>query len=71
MRRDDKIRESRLLVSPDAGITIDGVEEYLTRGITRAAVMEYLIRSYGPIFVEELIKHLPQFRSETPNFVQE
>jgi hypothetical protein len=52
-------------------MTIDGVEEYLTHGITRSAVMEYLIRSYGPTFVEELIKHLPQFRSERPNFGQE
>jgi hypothetical protein len=70
MRRDDKFRENRL-VSPDAGMTIDGAEEYVTHEIARTAVMEYLIRSYGPIFVEELIKHLPQFRSETPEFVQE
>jgi hypothetical protein len=61
----------RLLVSPDAGMTIDGVEEYLTCGITRTAVIAYLTRSYGPIFVEELIKHLPQLSAETPNVMQE
>lgn len=52
----------RLLVSPDMGLTLDGVEEFLTYGTTRAAIMEYLIRSYGPVFVEELIKHLPARR---------
>jgi hypothetical protein len=49
-----------LRVGPDAGLTLDGVEEVLTYGTTRAAIIEYLIRSYGPVFVEELIKHLPQ-----------
>lgn len=53
-------RRSRLLVSPAAGMTIDGVEEYLTYGTTRTVIMEYLIRSYGPAFVEELVKHLPR-----------
>lgn len=52
----------RLLVSPRIGLTLDGVEEFLTYGTTRAAIMEYLIRSYGPVFVEELIKHLPHRR---------
>ncbi len=60
-----------LLVSPAAGMTIDGVEEYLTYGTTRTAIMEYLIRSYGPAFVEELIKHLPQVRSERSSASQE
>ncbi|MGH3824524.1 MAG: hypothetical protein ACRDRA_17075 [Pseudonocardiaceae bacterium] len=62
---------SRLLVSPDVGLTLDGVEEFLTYGTTRAAIMEYLIRSYGPVFVEELIKHLPQRRANASNLGQE
>ena len=54
---------SRLRVSPDVGLTLDQVEEFLIYGTTRAAIMDYLIRSYGPVFVESLIKHLPQCRS--------
>ncbi len=64
-------RLSRFLVSPAASMTIDGVEEYLTYGTTRTAIMEYLIRSYGPAFVEELIKHLPRLRAKTSNTTQE
>ncbi len=52
----------RILVSPVAGMTLDGVEEYLRYGSTRAEIMQYLIRSYGPLFVEELIKRLPRPR---------
>lgn len=58
---------SRLLVTPDVGLTLDGVEEFLTYGTTRAAIMEYLIRSYGPVFVEDLAKHLPQRRAKASN----
>ena len=61
----------RLLVSPEIGLTLDGVEEFLTYGTTRAAIMEYLIRSYGPVFVKELIKHLPQLRAGTSQLDQE
>lgn len=49
----------RMLVSPVAGMTLDGVEEYLRYGSTRAEIMQYLIRSYGPLFVEDLVKRLP------------
>lgn len=56
-----------LLVSPDAGMTLDGIEEYLTYGVTRAEIMEYLVRSYGLSFVDELIKRLPQLRAHLVN----
>ncbi|MGH3768325.1 MAG: hypothetical protein ACRDS0_08165 [Pseudonocardiaceae bacterium] len=62
---------NRLVVSPDAGMTIDGVEEYLTYGMTRTAIMEYLIKSYGPVFVEDLVKHLPPLCTKTSNIAQE
>jgi hypothetical protein len=55
------------LASPDVGLTLDGVEEFLTYGVTRATIMEYLIRSYGPAFVKELIKHLPQRHPNAAN----
>lgn len=32
--------------------------------------MDYLIQSYGPMFVEELIKHLLQSHAEKPNPTQ-
>ncbi len=61
---------SRLLVGPDAGMTLDGVEEYLIYGTTRAEIMEYLSQEYGPAFVGDLIKHLPKLRVETLKLAQ-
>jgi hypothetical protein len=60
----------RLQVGPDAGMTLDGVEEYLSYRTTRAEIMEYLNQAYGSAFVEDLIKHLPQLRAETLNLSQ-
>jgi hypothetical protein len=38
---------------------LDTSEGYLGGGITRAEVMEYLSQTYGPVFVTDLVKHLP------------
>ena len=61
---------SRLQAGPDAGMTLDAVEEYLTYRTTHAEIMEYLNQAYGSAFVEDLIKHLPQLRAETLNLSQ-
>jgi hypothetical protein len=61
---------SRLLDGPDTGMTLDGVEEYLIYGTTRAEIMEYLSQAYGPAFVGDLIKHLPKLRVETLKLAQ-
>jgi hypothetical protein len=37
---------------------LDAAERYLGDGITRAEIMEYISQTYGPVFVEDLIKHL-------------
>lgn len=37
---------------------LDTAERYLGNGITRAEIMEYLSQTYGPVFVEDLSKHL-------------
>jgi hypothetical protein len=58
---------SRLPACPDAGMTLDGVEEYLIYGTTRAEIMEYLSQAYGPVFVGDLLKHLPELRVEALN----
>lgn len=49
-----------VLVSSTDGMTLDEVEKYLVYGMTRAEIMEYLSQTYGPVFVGDLIKHLPQ-----------
>ena len=36
----------------------DAGDRYLSDGIARAEVMEYLSRTYGPVFVADLVKHL-------------
>lgn len=68
--KDSSSRGRHLPVAPDAGMTLDGVEEYLIYRTTRAEIMEYLNQSYGPAFVEDLIKHLPQLRAEALNLAQ-
>jgi hypothetical protein len=40
----------------------DTGERYLSYGITRAEIIEYLNQTYGPVFVENLVKHLAQSR---------
>jgi hypothetical protein len=61
---------SHPLVGPDAGMTLDAVEEYLIYGTTRAAIMEYLSQAYGPAFVGDLITHLPKLRMEALHLTQ-
>ena len=68
--KDSGLLGCRLPVGRDAGMTLDGVEEYLTYRTTRAEIMEYLNQAYGPAFVEDLIKHLPQLRAEKLNVSQ-
>lgn len=57
--------------SPKARLTLDGVEEYLTYDITRAEIMDYLLSAYGPVFLDDLIKHLPQVHAEAFDFSPE
>lgn len=37
---------------------LDTTGRYLGYDITRAEIMEYLSQTHGPVFVEDLIKHL-------------
>jgi hypothetical protein len=53
---------NHLPVNPAAGITLDEGEKYLVDSTIRAEIMEYLSQTYGPVFVEDLIKHLPHSR---------
>ena len=57
-------------VGPDAGMTLDGVEDYLSYRTTRAEIMEYLSQVYGSTFVEDLITHLPPLHTEALNLAQ-
>jgi len=58
--QDGASRGNNLPVNPADGITLDEGEQYLVDGTLRAEIMEYLSQTYGPVFVEDLIKHLPQ-----------
>jgi hypothetical protein len=58
--QDGASRGNHLQVNPADGITLDEGEMYLVDGTIRAEIMEYLSQTYGPVFVEDLIKHLPQ-----------
>lgn len=40
----------------------DTGKKYLSYGIARAEIIEYLNQTYGPVFVEDLVKHLAQLR---------
>lgn len=37
---------------------LDAAESYFGYAITRAEIMDYLSQTYGPVFVEDLIKRL-------------
>lgn len=39
---------------------LDAAERHFGYAITRAEIMDYLSQTYGPVFVEDLIKHLLQ-----------
>jgi len=41
-------------------VPLDAADNHLRDSITRAEIMNYLSQTYGPAFVEELGKHLPQ-----------
>ena len=58
--QDGASRGNHLPANPADGITLDEGEMYLVDGTIRAEIMEYLSQTYGPMFVEDLIKHLPQ-----------
>jgi hypothetical protein len=38
--------------------SLDAPEAHLGDGITRAEIMDYLVQTYGPVLVEDLVKHL-------------
>ena len=38
--------------------SLDASEIHRGYGITRAAIVDYLTETYGPVFVEDLLKHL-------------
>lgn len=52
-------RECDLLISTADDMTFEEVENYLMDDATLAEIMDYLTSTYGPGFVEKLIKHLP------------
>jgi hypothetical protein len=58
--QDGASRGSNLPVKRAEAITLDEGESYPVYGTIRAEIMEYLSQTYGPVFVEDLIKHLPQ-----------
>lgn len=39
--------------------SFDIPEDHLGYRITRTEIMDYLSQTYGPMFMEDLIKHLP------------
>lgn len=59
-KQDSASRSGNLPVNPAEAITLNEDKKYL--GAIRAEIMEYLRQTYGPMFVEDLIKHLPQPR---------
>ncbi|HET9254330.1 MAG TPA: hypothetical protein VFO16_03885 [Pseudonocardiaceae bacterium] len=46
------------------GCVSSEIEEHFARGITQETIMDYLIWSYGPVFVEELTSRLPRLRAK-------
>jgi hypothetical protein len=54
------------MISPKTGLSLDRIEEYLRyRTVpTRAEIMNYLSQTYGPVFVDDLAKHLPHLPAD-------
>lgn len=65
--QDGGLDGSDLLISSAEGMTLEEVERYLAHGMTRDEIVEYLNQTYGPVFVGDLIKHLPQTRVTLSN----
>lgn len=57
---EDNARGGNPPVTPAEAIILDEGENHPVYGSIRAEIMEYLSQTYGPVFVEDLIKHLAQ-----------